>query len=291
MFKIYNKFQLSVNKQWSPFNGFVENNMFRSILEWEVNLKEKIVIDFIQNLKPNPLDYSLTTHTMKLKTDYLLLTRKLYEYLLHFGILKMNPEVELSSIEKVHESQLPTYKIPEERKWSLKVSIIWGNNVKNPLAETAPPNTYICMNVPFETEEKELRTPVIYRTTFPQWNYEYEIKGISISDICGYLLRNELEFDIYHKKMPTDGMYNNQESVLVGKTYIDASSLVKNPESMMISGYYHIFKDKTDKEIDNYTDTMQATRGQIRIELKVNKPLLGEFDIQVRIKILNLDII
>ena len=98
--------------------------MFRSILECEVNLKEKIVSDFVNNLKPNPLDYNLTTHTMKLKTDYLLLTKKLYEYLLHFGIMKIDPEVELSSIEKIHESQLPTYKVPEERMCSLKVSII-----------------------------------------------------------------------------------------------------------------------------------------------------------------------
>lgn len=261
---------------------FVDNNMFRSILECEVNLKEKIVSDFVNNLKPNPLDYNLTTHTMKLKTDYLLLTKKLYEYLLHFGIMKIDPEVELSSIEKIHESQLPTYKVPEERMCSLKVSIIWGNNIKNPIAETAPPNAYICMNVPFETEEKELRTPVVYRTTFPQWNYDYEIKGISINDICWFLMRNELEFDVYHKKMPTDGMYTNQESMLIGRTYIDASALVKNPDCMSISGYYHIFKDRTDKDIDNYADTIQATQGQIRIELKVNKPLLWEYDTEKR---------
>ena len=87
-------------------------------------------------------------------------------------------------------------------------------------------------------------------------------------------MRNELEFDIYHKKMPTDGMYTNQESILIGRTYIDASALVKNPDCMSISGYYHIFKDRTDKDIDNYADTIQATQGQIRIELKVSKPLL-----------------
>lgn len=153
--------------------------------------------------------------------------------------------------------------------------------MKNPLAETMPPNTYICLKVPFEIEEKELRTPVVYRTTFPQWDYDYEIKDIPISDICNYCLNNELEIEVYHKKMPNDGVYLNHESILIGKAYIDASSLVKNPESMSVGGYYHIFKDKADKDIDTYVDTMRLTQGQLKIDLQVNKPLQGEFDIQV----------
>lgn len=162
---------------------FVDNNMFRSILECEVNLKDKIVADFINNLKPNPLDYNLTTHTMKLKTDYLLLTKKLYDYLLHFGVMKIDPEADLSRIDDANDSQLPTHKVADQATCSLQVSIMCGNNIRNPIAETAPPNAYICMNVPFETNAKELRTPVVYRTTFPQWNYDYDIKGILVSDI------------------------------------------------------------------------------------------------------------
>ena len=95
-------------------NGFVDHNMFRSILEREVNLKEKIVNDFTLNLKPNQLDYNLISHTMKLKIDYLLLVRKLYGYLLHWDILKLGEDQHEE--QKVREVPQPQIEIPEERK-------------------------------------------------------------------------------------------------------------------------------------------------------------------------------
>lgn len=254
--------------------------MFRSILECEVSLKEKVVDDFIANLKPNPLDYNLTTHTMKLKTDYLLLVRKLYGYLLHWNILKLEKdEPKVDKPQEIHAE--PNRQIPEERRCNLKVSITSANNVKNPGNENTPPNTYICFKNPFGTEEVELRTPVVYRTTFPQWDYEHEIKGIPISEICNFILKHPLEFEVYHKKLPIDGVYLNQESILVGRAYVDASNLVKDPEEMSVSGYYHIFKNREDRDLDDYNVTKQVTQGQIKLQLKVNKPLLSEFDIQV----------
>lgn len=262
-------------------NGFV-GNMFRSILETEVNLKEKIVDDFLDNLKPNPLDYSLSTHTMKLKTDYLLLVRKLYGYLEHRGELNLGKEEEKQSLEKVPSTQKRDFKPKEIRRCSLTVSIEGANNVKNPCAENNPPNTYVCFRNVFETEEKELRTPVVYRTTFPAWAYQYELKAIPISQLCTILLNNELEFEVFHKKMPTDGQYANlgQESILIGKAFIDGSSLVKRKDRMQTTGYYHIFQNDQDKHLDDYEETKLITQGQLKVTLTVDKPLVSEFELQ-----------
>lgn len=257
-------------------NGFVDNNMFRSILEKEVSFKEKIVENFALNMKPNPLDYNLITHTMKLKTDYLMLVRKLYGYLIHWGILKLGEEVKEQEVKK----EIPQVHIPEERRCNLKIQIIGANNVKCPSRDGGPPNTYVCFRNPFETADVELRTPVVIKSTFPQWGYEHDLTGISISEICSYILKNPLEFEIYHKKLLTDTNCSTQESILIGKAYIDASNLLKDPEEMSINGYYHIFENERDRHLDDYTATQEVTRGQLKIQLTVNKPLLLEFDLQ-----------
>lgn len=161
-------------------NGFVENNMFKSILECEANLKEKIVDDFVANLKPNKLDYNLVSQTMKLKTDYLLLVRKLFGYLVHWGML----ETEERKVEPKEEQKTEVFEpIPEERKCNLSIKIKHANNIKNPNQDEKAPNTYVCFRNPFKTRDVELRTPVVYRTTLPQWNYEHELVGVSISEI------------------------------------------------------------------------------------------------------------
>ena len=80
--------------------------------------------------------------------------------------------------------------------------------------------------------------------------------------------------------MPNEVSYIHQESLLIGKAYVDASNLVKSPEQMIVSGYYHIFKNEEDRNLDDYQDTQRATQGQIQISISVNKPLLSEFNIQ-----------
>ena len=103
--------------------------MFSNILEAEIKLKERIVDDFVYNLKPNPLDYNLTTHTMKNKTDYLLLVTKLYRYLDHSNLLRNLNEEESKSMPK---SELPTHKPSQGPSCTSKVLIKNAKYVKNP---------------------------------------------------------------------------------------------------------------------------------------------------------------
>ena len=76
-------------------NGFVITNLFKTILEDEIKVREKIVDDFCVKLKPNPLDWNLNNHTMKPKKDILVFTRKLLESLKLWGVLeKKDPIVD-----------------------------------------------------------------------------------------------------------------------------------------------------------------------------------------------------
>jgi ribosomal protein S21 len=246
------------------------------------------VDDFVGNLNPNQLDYNLNMQTMKLKTDYLLLIRKLFGYRMHWGILE-NEERRFAANEEqravVHvlipEEQRTVVHmlIPEDPKCSLNINIKHAFNIKNPNKDIKAPNTYVCFRNPFRTNGVELRTPVVYMSTLPQWNYEHALEGVSISEISTYLLSNQLEFEVFHKRLPDEIYHNEQESVLIGRAYMDASNLIKDPMNLTVSGYYHIYTNEKDRHIDDYQMTNTITQGQIHIEISVNKPLVGEFDI------------
>lgn len=250
-------------------NGFVENNMFKSILECEANLKEKIVDNFIDNLKPNPLDYNLITHTMKSRKDYLLLIRKLYGYLQHWDLLDSDIA---AKAEEVLEKNVPT--VIRELKPSLTKSCDLSIRIQ------AAKNTYVCFRNPFETRELELITPAVYKNTYPQWSHEHDITGIPVADIRSFALKHPFVFEIYDKQHPGDSINLNQEFVLIGKAHVDASSLAKDIECSEVGGYYHIFKNEEDRDLDDYRITKEVTQGQLRIQLQVNKPLLAEFEAQ-----------
>lgn len=68
-------------------NGFVNSNLFKTILLQEIRIKEKIVEDFVVKLKQNPLDWNSNTPTQKCKMDVLVLTRKLLGCLKQWGLL------------------------------------------------------------------------------------------------------------------------------------------------------------------------------------------------------------
>lgn len=65
-------------------SGFVPVNLFRSILEHELKIKEKIVLDFIQSLRETDqaqqlqsLDVNLFSNSLRSHIDYVVLLRKL----------------------------------------------------------------------------------------------------------------------------------------------------------------------------------------------------------------------
>ena len=152
--------------------------------------------------------------------------------------------------------------------------------MKNPCDGENPPNTYISIINPFESSKQEEKTPVVYRTRFPRWNFEHEIPNLPISHVCNVLMKHELILQVYHKKMPTGGQYATQESILIGTVYVDASSLVKRHNQLQVSGLYHIFRNQNDKDLDDFESTNQVTQGQLEVAISVDQPLLDQLENQ-----------
>ena len=84
MIEKFNKEMQSIDTNGS---GYVPVNLFRSILEHELKIKEKIVLDFITNLRETDsaqqlqsLDMNLSTNSLRSHIDYVVLMRKLALY-------------------------------------------------------------------------------------------------------------------------------------------------------------------------------------------------------------------
>ena len=115
----------------------------------------------------------------------------------------------------------------------------------------------------------------MYRTRFPRWNFEHDFQNLSVGHVCNVLMKNELQIQIYHIKISTDGQYTSQESILIGTVYIDGSNLAKHHDQLSVSGLYHIFKNVNDKYLDDFKITNEVTQGQLEISISVEKPLLS----------------
>jgi len=86
-FTVIEKFNKELQSIDTNGSGFVPVNLFRSILEHELKIKEKIVVDFIQNMRETDqtqqlqsLDVNLFTHSLKSHVDFTTFLRKLSHY-------------------------------------------------------------------------------------------------------------------------------------------------------------------------------------------------------------------
>lgn len=103
-FGVIEKFCKELQSIDTHLTGFVPVSLFRSILEHELKIKEKIVLDFILNLRETDhnqqlqsLDVNLFTHSLRSHIDYVVLLRKLaWYYELKSAIFKNGGEDEVS---------------------------------------------------------------------------------------------------------------------------------------------------------------------------------------------------
>lgn len=86
-FGVIEKFSKELQSIDNHGTGFVPVNLFRSILEHELKIKEKIVLDFINNLRELDqtqqllsLDVNLFSHSLRSHVDYIVFLRKLAWY-------------------------------------------------------------------------------------------------------------------------------------------------------------------------------------------------------------------
>ena len=145
-FSVIEKFNKELQSIDTHGTGFVPLNLFRSILEGELKIKEKIVLDFINCMRVTDasqslqtLDVNLFTHSLRSHIDYALLLRKLCYY---FEI-RGNSHNQILHTEEEH----PLGDGSEEV--TLKIDIESAMRLKNEINEFEPPSTYVVVNFPF----------------------------------------------------------------------------------------------------------------------------------------------
>lgn len=124
-FGVVEKFNRELHALDTHENGFVPLALFRSVIEHELKIKEKIVLDFIQNMNEHDgktLDVNVVSHQFKNHLDYIVLLRKLCLY------------YEIRQKTEHSEGSLPSsHRGIEESEVALKVEIESALRLRNPL--------------------------------------------------------------------------------------------------------------------------------------------------------------
>jgi len=153
-FGIIEKFNKELSAIDSYDRGFVALGLFRSVLEHELKIKEKIVDDFIQSMRDgvakegcNPshflsLDANAASHAFKNHIDYVVLLRKLVMY--------FDTRTSEKSQTNLLSGRSHPESLPSHDEMLLKVDIESAIRLKNPVNELEAPNALVVMRVPFE---------------------------------------------------------------------------------------------------------------------------------------------
>ncbi len=138
-FSIIEKFNKELLSIDTHGQGFVPINLFKSVLEHELKIKEKIVSDFLLNLRETDqssqlqsLDVNLFTHSLRSHLDYTTLLRKLASY---FDLRDQSPSLS--------ESFLATLPGAQSEEVVLKIDIESAMRLRNPSSDLEPPNAYV----------------------------------------------------------------------------------------------------------------------------------------------------
>lgn len=187
--------------------GFVLENHFKTILQDELRVKDKIVKDFLNELAPNPLDCNLKSHTLKLKKDILVMTRKLLGCLKTWGIIDRRDVITERQIAANTTPAILKSLTVVQQEVDLYVSIDSGNRIKNPVEPDSPPNTYVEFKPEFGgLEGGKIVTDTVYRSSFPSWK-SYSTYRLSLTPENMAVLENgNLKFDVFHSQISKDGI-------------------------------------------------------------------------------------
>ena len=115
-------------------------------MEHELKIKEKIVQDFLQNIRDTndvnqqlqTLDVNIFSHSFKNHVDYVILLRKLGHYYEIRNSERMNTERQMVTDENKDEV-------------ILKIDIESAMRLKNPFNELEPPNSFVLLRLPLKS--------------------------------------------------------------------------------------------------------------------------------------------
>ncbi len=173
-------------------------NLFRSILEHELKIKEKIVVDFIHNLREidsanqvQSLDVNLFTHSLKNHIDYATFLRKLANYF----------EIRESSIQIVDSvsANIPGLSSHDEEV-VLRIDIESALRLRNPISDLESPNTFVSLNLPYHgSSPSKLVTGVVAKSSYPAWHFiNQSVRFNLTNEALRQIIDLPLEFEVYH---------------------------------------------------------------------------------------------
>lgn len=166
-FDIIEKFNKELSALDNRDNGFVSVALFKSLLEHELKIKEKIVADFVCNMREsdtvkNPvLDVNLESHSFKNHLDYVVLLRKVVHY------FEMQPEDKNGRSSAVVEKERHS----GYGDINLRIDIESAMRLRNPLNELEPPNAFVQLRSPFvKSSPPVIITTTINKSSYPAWH-------------------------------------------------------------------------------------------------------------------------
>lgn len=166
MIEKFNKELQSIDTNGS---GFVPVNLFRSILEIELKIKEKIVVDFILNMRETDqtqqlqsLDVNLFTHSLKSHVDFTTFLRKLSHY---FELREISlPQTNMM------RTNLPGVSTHDEEV-ILQIDIESALRLRNPSSDLESPSTFVSLTLPFAgANPQRIQTATISKSSYPAWH-------------------------------------------------------------------------------------------------------------------------
>lgn len=154
-FGIIERFNKELLSMDTHGQGFVSINLFKSVLEHELKIKDKIVVDFMVNVRETDqssqvqsLDVNLFSHSLRSHIDYTTLLRKLAYY---FDIREMSPSLA--------ESYRATMPATQTEEVVLKIDIESAMRLRNPSSDLDPPNAFVSLNLPYPgCQPQQLKT-------------------------------------------------------------------------------------------------------------------------------------
>lgn len=264
-FEVVDKFNRELLSIDTNAMGFVPLNLFRSILEHELKIKEKIVLDFIGNLRETDqsqhlqsLDVNLSTNSLRAHIDYVVLLRKLAHY---FELRQSKEEPEL----------LPSEPHPDAVV--LSISIESAMRLRSPQSELEAPNASVVLQLPFGQPQR-LQTAVIQRSAYPAWNLRNQQVTFPLtSETLRHIIEYPLEFEVYHQQ---PGM--RVSSQLIGVAHVDLSQMVFVDGLHQVAGYFHIvrrdrFQDGQHVAFANPHRLSAESLGQLKLAVTSNTSL------------------
>jgi hypothetical protein len=165
-FSVIEKFAKELQSIDTHSTGYIPVNLFRSILEHELKIKEKIVLDFINALRETDhqanlqsLDVNLSSNSLRAHIDYVTLLHKLTYY---FQKIKVSGEV-LQNHGHLLDASSPDVV-------TLSVDIQRAIRLRHPLSDLDVPNAFVVLNLPYgDSNPRVIRTSVVPRNSYPVW--------------------------------------------------------------------------------------------------------------------------